>query len=222
MERVHGNNTVVGKFEMQTRALVLEDVFMDKSDFFSIGRDFEEDPRFPRWDSDAVSQVLNGAKPVVIDLRNVDSDPIWFSSLNQGDHCNWCVTFWFGTCMSNRALTMENPFGNWSISNNAYALFRSFTCTEKRTTNAQEVFKKDGTLHYISFEQTRTIPYHDSSASRNRDITFHVHFRVERISDYVNDRKSDGQDELYSILPDDADDFHTCMRACYANQSTCW
>jgi hypothetical protein len=208
-------------YKMQTSALVLEDLLKVQYQLFEFDEMADEPSEtcFKVFDIATVDEKLSQASKVVFRLGRIDDGPVWFDELSSELHRYWCTTFWFGSCVENRALAIYDRYpSEWLIANDPYALISAFDGPSK---NIKATVDATGSIHHIDFDQALEFP-EDSRQPGVQPTSGLLHFRVERIEDYIVDRKLRQQDTLYSYVPDWSRQFHYSRTSCYQNESTAW
>lgn len=206
---------------MKTLALVLEDLRKVQYQLFEFDEMADEpsDTCFTSFDVAKVEEKLSAKSEVVFRLGRIDHGPVWFDVLSDEMHRHWCITFWFGRRVENRALAIYDGYpSRWLISNDPHALISAFEGPSK---SIKEVVDVTGTTHHIDFDQALDFP-EDSMWQGVRPTSGLLHFRVERIQDYIVDRKLRQQNILYSYVPKWSRQFHYSRTSCYQNEATAW
>lgn len=175
------------------------------------------DTSFGKFDAKLLTSLLSTDENAVVFLQREGTGVTRFCEVEESAHTNWCITYWFGTCVNNRGLATGALYGDWLIANNPYALVRAYGGP---SINISESVDPTGSVKHIDFTQRLMFdqdPYW-KGASRIEGV---LHFRVERITDYINDRRQNHGEPLYVHVPWYANQYLEAMRACYANQGTC-
>ena len=215
----HGNNTVVGKFDMQTIELSMAALNEVQYKLFEMDEVTGEtsSTSFGKFDAKQLTSLLATDENTVVFLQREGTGVTRFGEIEESAHTNWCITYWFGTCVNNRGLATGALYGDWFIANNPDALVRAYGGPSINIT--ESVCSTCGVQH-IDFTQRLIFDQdpHWKGAGRIEGV---LHFRVERITDYINDRKQNQGEPLYVHVPWYANQYLESMRACYANQDTC-
>jgi len=140
---------------------------------------------------------------------------------------SWCTTFWFKDSEQNRAVSVSD-LGHWSIANDPLKLLRLHLCRMSASQYSDRydvsgpydvriVRDDENSILHVDFNVRLHYCHKVTGQYRSKELV--IFHRVERITDYVDDRRKRGYQALYSKLPMVYGSHLPVMRACRENYS---
>ena len=233
MERDHRKCTVVGKFTMLSTKMTVEEIRRETYDLIQVGYNYDDDDEVKDYiddvDGTVLSNLLSRTMPTVIRLHPEDGGDLVFVNQFDGllnDH--WICTWYYGKQRNYRGITLFGDNRPWLISNNPMALFQNQCQTLIRsrigTLQAEKIMviqDSNGMPKQITYDQRigRMTDFWDNSNLLPEMTQLH-HFVIERLSDYLQERQSNGYVDRYAYITGCPFWHLRSMRNCYANEDS--
>jgi hypothetical protein len=176
-----------------------------------------------------ISASLLAEPEVIIHLCRQDGGgTISFNELADEIRNNsWCMTFWFKDSEQNRSVPVSEV-GHWSIANDPLILLRMHLFRIPASQYSDRygisgpydvhiVRDDEDSIMRVDFNLKLHYCHKVTGQYRSKEVV--IFHRVERITDYINDRTKLGYQPLFSKLPMVYGSPLPVMQACYENYS---